>query len=248
MNQSPMLERLLMAGFLTLFSVTLLSAQIATTSPERTVKKIEVTGSAEQEITPDEIYFNISLREYMKDKSNKVDIATLEKQLQNAVNQAGIAKENFRVENIYGNRWYWQKKKPEEFLSSKRYTLKLSDLSRIDGILEKVDAKGVEAVNVASYTHTKIEQYRREIKTAALKAAREKARYLLDGIGAQLGDPIEIQEMGGDYQPQPMYDMARMSNMAMNAAGAEMEQAAPSDIDFKKIKIRYEIRAVFGIK
>lgn len=231
-----------------LCSISILNAQVQPTASDKTVKKIEVTGSAEQEITPDEIYFNISLREYMKDKSDKVDISTLEKQLQSAVNQAGIAKENFRVENIYGNRWYWQKKKPEEFLASKRYTLKLSDLSRIDGILEKVDPKGIESVNVASYTHTKIEQYRREIKTAALKAAREKARYLLEGIGAQLGEPIEIQEMGGDYQPQPMYDMAPVANMRMQAGGPEMAEAAPSDIDFKKIKIRYEIRAVFGIK
>jgi hypothetical protein len=236
----------LLTGIALLAGISLLNAQVQPLTSDKTVKKIEVTGSAEQEITPDEIYFNISLREYMKDKSNKVDITTLEKQLQAAVNQAGIAKENFRVENIYGNRWYWQKKKPEEFLASKRYTLKLSDLSRMDGVLEKIDPKGIESVNVASYTHTKIEQYRREIKTAALKAAREKARYLLEGIGAQLGDPIEIQEMGGDHQPQPMYDMAPMANMRVQ--NMDMAEAAPSDIDFKKIKIRYEIRAVFGIK
>ena len=248
MNQSSLVRRSLVAGIALLSSISFLNAQIQPTTADKTVKKIEVTGSAEQEITPDEIYFNISLREYMKDKSNKVDITTLEKQLQAAVNQAGIPKENFRVENIYGNRWYWQKKKPEEFLGSKRYTLKLSDLSRIDGILEKVDPRGIESVNVSGYTHTKIEQYRREIKTAALKAAREKARYLLEGIGAQLGDPIEIQEIGGDHQMQPMYDMAPMANMRMQSGAPEMAEAAPSDIDFKKIKIRYEIRAVFGIK
>ena len=247
MNQISLFQRLWMISLALLFSLSFLRAQIPPASNDKVTKKIEVTGSAEQEITPDEIFFNIALREYIKDKTNKVDISTLEKQLQAAVNQAGIPKDNFRVENIYGNRWYWQKKKPEEFLAGKRYTLKLSDLSRIDGILEKVDSKGIESVNVAGYTHTKIEQYRREIKTAALKAAREKARYLLEGIGAQLGDPIEIQEMGGDYQPLPQYGMAHMSNMRMQAGMPEME-AAPSDIDFKKIKIRYEIRAVFGIK
>lgn len=247
MNQAALFQRLWMVSLALLFSFSLLRAQAQPSSNDKITKKIEVTGNAEQEITPDEIFFNISLREYMKDKTNKVDITTLEKQLQAAVNQAGIPKDNFRVENIYGNRWYWQKKKPEDFLASKRYTLKLSDLSRIDGILEKVDAKGIESVNVAGYTHTKIEQYRREIKTAALKAAREKARYLLEGIGAQLGDPIEIQEMGGDYQPLPQYGMAPMANMRMQAGMPDAE-AAPSDIDFKKIKIRYEIRAVFGIK
>ena len=34
------------------------------------VKKIEVTGSAEIEITPDELNLDISLREYLKGKTN----------------------------------------------------------------------------------------------------------------------------------------------------------------------------------
>ena len=100
---------LLAGGMLISYAV----AHAQTVTLERPGKKIEVTGSAEQEITPDEIYFSVSLREYMKDKNSKVDLATLEKQLQSAVNAAGIPKDNFRVENVYGNRWYWQKKKPE---------------------------------------------------------------------------------------------------------------------------------------
>ncbi|MES2731655.1 MAG: SIMPL domain-containing protein [Bacteroidota bacterium] len=247
MNQVKIFSRLLAVAASALFLCSVAPAQGQPSANEKNVKKIEVTGSAEQEITPDEIYFNISLREYMKDKTNKIDISTLEKQLQNAVNQAGILKENFRVENIYGNHWYWQKKKPEDFLASKRYTLKLSDLNKIDGIMEKVDAKGIESANVSSYTHSKMEQYRREIKTAALKAAKEKARYLLEGIGEQLGEAIEIQEMGNENPPQPMYEMQRNANMMM-AGRADGEGDAASDIDFKKIKIRYEVRAVFAIK
>ena len=226
---------------------TVVSAQPAA-SDRPPVRKIEVTGSAEQEVTPDEIYFSVSLREYLKDKSNKVDLETLEKQLQSAVNAAGIAKENFRVENVYGNRWYWQKKKPEEFLASKRYVLKLSDLHKVDGILEKVDARGIESANVSSYSHSKMEQYRREIKTAALKSAQEKARYLLEGIGEKVGKALEVQEVSGDYSPPPMYDSrARMSNMAASEGAADAAEAQ-SDIEFKKIKIRYEMRAVFAIQ
>jgi len=67
-----------------------------------TRRKIEVTGSAETEVTPDIIYFGISLKEYFKDNSNrnKVEIETLEQQLQSAVLNAGIPKENFTINNI----------------------------------------------------------------------------------------------------------------------------------------------------
>ena len=57
-------------------------------------RKIEVTGTAEQEVTPDIINVSISLQEY-----GKVTIDQLEKQLEDAVRDAGIPKEDFTVNN-----------------------------------------------------------------------------------------------------------------------------------------------------
>jgi uncharacterized protein YggE len=214
------------------------------------IKKITVIGSAEMEVIPDEIYFTISLREYFKEKDkNKVDIAALEKQLQGAVNAAGIAKENFQIENISGNRWHWnQRKKPADFLESRRYVLKLNNLARVDDVLLKVDAKGIEYVNISRYEHSKIEQYRKELKLKALQAAKEKAAYLVQGLGEQLGGVLEITEMGGTdgyYPPYPVYNRAS-NEMKAESIGGDM--AAEPEIDFRKIKLRYEMQAVFAIK
>src|ERR1035437_4678983 len=84
-----------------------------------TRRKIEVTGSAETEVTPDIIYFGISLKEYFKDSSNrnKVEIETLEQQLQSAVLNAGIPKENFTINNISSYNYTWEKKKNPDFLA-----------------------------------------------------------------------------------------------------------------------------------
>jgi uncharacterized protein len=228
---------------------TAVQAQVQPSFPN--MKKIEVTGSAEMEVIPDEIYFSISLREYFKDKDkNKVEITELEKQLQAAVNAAGVPKENFQIENIYGYRYWPGRKKPVDFLESKRYVLKMNNLAKVDEIMSKVDAKGIEYVNISRYEHSKIEQYRKDIKTKALQAAKDKAAYLLQGIGEQVGGVLEIQELGGnDGYPIP-YPMYRASNemMMSKAAGDVMEQAAEPEIDFRKIKIRYEVRAVFAIK
>ena len=71
-----------------LFVASLSQAQQTDNKPP--VKKIEVTGSAEIEITPDEIYLDIALREF-KNKTTKVEMATLEGQLQKAVKDAGNA-------------------------------------------------------------------------------------------------------------------------------------------------------------
>lgn len=211
------------------------------------VKKIEVTGSAEQEVLPDEIFVTVSLREYFKDKDNKnkIDIMVLEKQLQKAVEEAGIPKENFTIGTINGYREWWGKKKPTTFLESKSYIIKVPNLYKIDGIISKVDDKGIAYTNIDRYEFSKIEQLRKEIKIKALQAAKDKAKYLLEGIGEQMGEALEIIEIDQSYSPQPVY-----SNMMMRSAKMEVSADAmpESTVDVQKIKVRYEMRASFRIK
>src|SRR5271165_4688602 len=76
-------------------------------------RKIEVTGTAEQEITPDIINVSISLQEYMNGR-NKIAIDQLEGQLVDAVKKAGIAKEDFTIINVSAwNNEYQKKKNPD---------------------------------------------------------------------------------------------------------------------------------------
>ena len=211
------------------------------------VKKIEVTGSAEQEVLPDEIYVTVSLREYFKDKDNKnkIDIMVLEKQLQKAVEEAGIPKENFTIGAINGNREWWGKKKPTTFLEGKSYILKVANLYKIDGIVSKVDEKGISYTNIDRYEFSKIEQLRKEIKIKALQAAKEKAKYLLEGVGEQMGEVLEIIEIDQSYSPQPVYSNMMMRSAKMDVSGGDMPE---STVDVQKIKVRYEMKASFRIK
>lgn len=210
-------------------------------------KKIEVYGQAEEEITPDEIYFSITLKEYQNDNKEKVTIEQLERSLYKTVKELGIQEEDFRIENVYGYNYDWyQKKKPqrEEFLASKEYSIKFDDLNQVNELLSSLDAKGIQSTNVDRYSHSKIEQYRKDLKIKALKDAKEKAGYLLQGIEEQLGGILEVQEIdtGGDAPPV-YYREAR--GMAM--ASADMAEASP-EIDFQKIKLSFRIRAVFEIQ
>jgi len=75
-------------------------------------RKIEVTGIAEQEVTPDIINVSVSLMEYLNGKT-KVTIDELENQLENAVKDAGIPKEDFTINNVSAyNNTYQKKKNP----------------------------------------------------------------------------------------------------------------------------------------
>ena len=211
------------------------------------IKKIEVTGSAEMEIVPDEIYFAISLKEYFKDEKNqkdKVTIDVLEKQLIAAVIKAGFPRDNLYIKAITGYRNWTGKKKPLYFLESKRYILKMNNLYKSDVILDEVDDRGIEYVNIDHVDHSQIKDYRKEIKINALKAAKEKATYLLESINEKVGDILMIEELDDQfYAPQPM-----MANMRMLKAGADAAPMEDSSLEYQKIKLSYKMKAAFKIK
>ncbi|MGN6637292.1 MAG: SIMPL domain-containing protein [Mucilaginibacter sp.] len=202
-------------------------------------RKIEVTGTAEQEVTPDIINVSVSLQEYMNGRT-KITIDELEGQLESAVKSAGIPKENFMINNVSAWNNNLQRKKNPDFLAAKQYSLRLHDLNKFDKILSAVDPKGVQSTYIESYDYSKMADVKRELKIQALLAAKEKATYLLSSIGEKLGRPIDITETENNNYPTPRLYAANKSLAVANST-------AESDIDFKKIKLNFQVQAIFEI-
>ncbi len=220
-------------------------AQPAITQPEK--KKIEVTGSAEMEVTPDQIYLDVTIQEYYDKQKKKVDINDVRKNFLDACNKAGIAKENIFIQGMNGynqNGWYWQRKKREpDFIASSSFTIKFAETAQIEKLMSMLDDNGTQNMNISRVDHSKMEEFRKQVKINALKAAKDKATYLCESIGEKAGEALLIKEIENSYvQPMYMKEMM-MSNVAMDAGGV-----TPSGLDFQKIKIRYEIMAQFAIK
>ena len=230
------MKKLITLAFVTLFSITAMAQQVDLR------KKISVSGSAETEVTPDIIYIGISLKEYLKDNNSKkrVEITALENQLYNAVLKAGLAKEDLMINNVASYNYATEKKKNPDFLASKQYKLKVSDLNKFNEIMSAIDVKGIASTNIESYDYSKIEILKKELKIKALLAARDKATYMVTALGEKLWGVIEIQD-GGDNVVQPVYRTYMMKTEASDAASAP-------EIDFKKIKLSFTVNAVFEIK
>ncbi|RZL34409.1 MAG: DUF541 domain-containing protein [Pedobacter sp.] len=233
------MKRLFAIALVALFSLNATAQQVDLR------KKITVSGTAETEVTPDIIYINISLKEYLKDGNSKkkVDITTLETQLFNAVQKAGIAKENLTINNLSSWNYQTTKKKDPDFLASKQYRLKVSDLNKFNLILEAIDAKGIASTNIESFDYSKIEVLKKELKVKALLAAKEKATYMVEALGDKLGNVLDIQDLGdnGGLMVPQYRNYAMKAEMAMDASQAP-------EIDFKKIKLSFTVNTVFEIK
>ena len=203
-------------------------------------RTIEVKGSSEIEVTPDEIFVAITLKEYKKG-SNKVSLDQLEAGLVKSLRKLDIEEDKLRVQNVYGYNWNWRKKRSDDFLGTKTFVLEVSDLKKMNDLVEMLDPEGLNNMNVQSYSHSEIEKLRKEVKIGAMMAAKEKATYLLESVDEQLGKIMEVQEVDYGYQSPMMH-----SNMALRESSF-IANDYESDIDFKKIKLRAEMRVVFEI-
>lgn len=209
---------------------------------------IQVSGEAEREVTPDILYLSISLKEYFKDSRNtkKVTIDELEKQLHDAAMKAGVAHEDFMINNISSYNYDWNKKKNDPgFLAAKQYRIKVTNLSKVNSLFAAMDPKGVQYSNVDAYEYSGKKELEKELKIQAIKDAKARASYMAEALGDQVGKALSVSESGYVNYPQPVYKAYRAN--VMMAEAAVMDDVS-LDIDFKKVKFSYTVNVVFELK
>lgn len=197
---------------------------------------IEVTGSAELQVTPDEIYLSIALNEKdMKDRRSldelEADVVAVLRRLSIPTENLSIAGANSKLEKAF-----WTGKK---IYARKNYVLKLNNATNIGQVLRELENKGISNVNLLRVDNSEMEKYRKEVKIMAIKAAKDKADYLLNAIGEQTGKPIYIQERNN----HPYYKNSNMIKMR----GQSIVESANYQLDFEKMILKYEVFARFEI-
>ncbi len=217
---------------------------------EEAPKKIIVTGSAEIEVVPDEIYMTFTLREYLDASKSKVKIESIKTAFLAQCKACGIADSNISISNYSGyERWnfyYYRRKKNEpNFMNSISYTVKFNSPAYLDKLVSLLDEKALENFSIDRTSHSKIEELRKEVKKNALLAGKNKADYLAKSIGEEIGDALLIQEINNDYSSD-YTNRNLIENMAMKYESREVESI--SSPGFEKIKIRYEMQAEYRLK
>lgn len=203
---------------------------------------IEVVGDGELEVIPNEIYVSFTLKERM-DGKKKIEIESQEKELKKQLQKAGFDLANLTLADASAD-FVTIKRKNKEVLAAKNYIMKVTNTSDVASLFELLDNVNVLNGDITRVAHSEIEKYRKEVKTLAMKAAKEKAGYLLEAIGEKVGKPLMIQERENydDFMPMPRM----MANVKMIAEDNEMD--AQPEISFQKIKLKYSIFARFEIQ
>lgn len=196
---------------------------------------IEVTGVAEMEVEPDEILFNIGIK-----GDNKNQLADNEKQLFEILKSNGVKNEDIKFKSMYQN--IYSKTK----IFTKNLQFKVTKKTDMGNLFENLNQKWITSINIAEIKNTKIADYRKTVKINALKAAKEKADYLLESMAKRTGNPLEIVEIE-DYTSDmimPMNFRAKTANIQLEAADANLDYSF-ENID--NIKLKYSIKTKYEI-
>ena len=154
---------------------------------------IEVTGSSEMSIVPNEIFLSIKLKE--KEGKNEKSISELEVILKSILKKLGIPIENLSISDAsskYTDSWLSYK---DDILISKNYILKIVNIENFNQLYKELKSNDISNVKVIKTNHSEIQKYRKEVKINAIKAAKEKADYLLTSVDQELGKLIYVKEM-----------------------------------------------------
>ncbi len=203
---------------------------------------IEVNGTAKMEIVPDEIYLNITLNE--RDTRNKKSIDQLEKKMFTILKKVGIdLKKQVSVLDFTSDfKTYFLKRK--DVLKSKSFQVLVHNtemLSKLFPALEKIDISNIQIVKV---DHSKMDQFKKEVKIKAIKDAKTNAKTLAEAIGQEIGKAIYIgQGYSNQFDSQP-----RAKSMMMRGMNEMADQEMVPILEFKKIKIEHNLMVRFELK
>jgi uncharacterized protein len=228
-----------------IFILTLLSTVPAQqTTIER--RSVEVTGSAEMLIMPNEFTFKIVLTERIENKQ-KLTIEMQEANLKTELTKLGVdVQKDLTIYDLTSV--YIARKRTRDTLGSKIYSLKLRDLEKIEALQEIADRLNIASLDLIDSTHTDLTTFRRETKIEAVKAAKAKAEYMLGAINEKIGNAIFVKEIADEDSDGRLQSNYRSNVTTNSISSGYMDAQQSTPLSFSKIKIRYSVLARFEIQ
>ena len=202
---------------------------------------MEVTGRADLEVVPDEIYLRINISE--KENKGKVSVEQQQKEMFRKLKDLNIdIEKNLVVQDQSADlRTYLLRK--NTVLSTKTYLLKVSTATQVGQVFRALADIGVSDVNIEKTDVSNMDELRQQVRAAAAVAAKQNAEILARAVGRQAGKALYIQDYSYNARPYANVMLAK-SSAVMDAAGAE----SMPELEFEKIKIEHSVMIRFALE
>lgn len=226
-----------MKRLILLAAVALLTLPAAAQTQEAFPSYIQVNGRAEKEITPDEFYLQIIINE--RDSKGKLSVESQQRDMIAALKRAGVdVEKQLKMANLSSE--FFKKKTS---VATAKYQLQLGSSAMVSKVWQALDGLGISNVSILKVSHSKIEQYKEEVRVEAMRNARQSATTLAQAIGQQIGKCFYIYDSNNNVMPVFYDNMAVMRSA--KAGGFAEDAEADEPLDFKTIKLQYNVQAKF---
>lgn len=238
-TKNSIMKKLILFSLLGMFS-TAASAQMKTFLD---VPYIEVFGSADTLVTPNEIYISIVIAE--ADVKNKISLEEQERKMVAGLKFLGINTEKELTTSDMQSNFRYYVLKQKDVMKTKSYTLKVADAVLATRVFMKLEELGIANANLDRVGHSEMLKLKNTCRTNAVKNAYDKAKALTSPIGALVGAPLHISDFSndGDGATQPATQIRVRGMSTLNEVKEELPQ-----IDFEKIRISMNVGVKFMLK
>jgi uncharacterized protein YggE len=207
---------------------------------------IELTGKAELEIVPDEIYLSITINE--KDKRD-LTVEKLEKLMIQKLKALGVdIDKKLSVLNFSGDyaKYFLHKNKVEK---NKQYELLIHKTELLPRVFKLLDDINISNVTISRTDHSEIEEYKRTAKINALKVAKEKSTDYAKAIHQTIGKALYIKEVNShQYGSNQMLSNTLNEVVMMRGTSSSFDKKKFQNIQLAKINISATVLARFELK
>ena len=107
-------------------------------------------------------------------------------------------------------------------VATAKYQLQLGSAAEVSKVWQALDNLGISNVSILKVSHSKIDQYKEQVRVEAMQNAKQSAQTVFDD------------------------NMAVMRSA--KAAGLAEDAAADEPLDFKTIKLQYNVQAKFVLE
>ncbi len=198
---------------------------------------VEVAGSSDTAVTPDEIYLRIVISE--ADSRNRTSVESQEAQMVAALKSMGINTEKDLTVGDAGSDFGTCFLRGKQVLKTKTYILKVGDARAGTVAISKLEALDISNISLDRVVHSDIENIRNRVRTKAVADAQKRAAALVKGVGQILGAALFIAEVPYAVPvPRNGYIID-----GMNQSSVKREELAV--IEFQKIRVAIGVNVKF---
>lgn len=204
---------------------------------------IEITASAEKEVSPNEIYISITIEE--KDNKNNNSLEKQERDMFSRLKTLGIDLEKeMQVKDMETQlQEYFLKK--NSVVTSKSYQLKINSTDLLFKVFNELEKMSIPNVNIIRTDVSDKESIKNDVMIMAINKAKQRAELLANSLGRKLGKAIYIQHSEGYMRGNVVRNLAAGTKMMdIN----EEEIYSGPNLSFSKISFNQTVYVKFALE